>query len=184
MQNISQNARRCDDGKSHHTKGKVGPVHKEQQKHMFDSKSDQAAQKSNGYNGYSAYSGPAPVSGSSGFKWAKSRKPDASSILSDGSRSKISVMDPTFAKGTYDLTKHSIEVSERRHNYNRSNGDEISKRVVKKQQGRNVESFDVADIYNSNYFMDFDLTDKPDTQMNPQVGLISQLHRIHFRVTR
>lgn len=168
MQNISQNARKCDDGKAHHTKGKVGPVQKEQQKHLFDSKSDQAAQKSNGYNGYSGYSGPAPVSGSSGFKWAKSRKPDASSILSDGSRSKISAMDPTFAKGTYDLTKHGMEVSERRHNYNTSHDDEPSKRVVKKQQGRNVESFDVSDIYHSNYFMDFDLTDKPDAQMNPQ----------------
>lgn len=179
MQNISQNACRDDDGKAHITKGKVGGMHKEQQKPSYDAKSE-ASQVMNGCNGYSgAYSGPAPVTGSSGFTWAKRRKPDASSILSDGSRSKISALDPTFAKGTYDLTKHGIEVSERKHNYNNNNRshiqDETSKHVSQKQWGRNGrwESFDGADTYRSNYYMEFDLTEKKDALINIQVSLKS-----------
>ena len=159
MQNISQNACRDDDGKSHHTKGKGGAMHKEQEKHLNDAKSE-AAQAINGYNGYSSYSGPVPVTGSSSFTWEKRRKPDTSSMLSYGSRSKISALDPTFAKGTYNLTKHGINVSEIKHNYSLSHHDNTSKHVLPKHRGRNVGSFDVADIYHSN--MDFDLTDKTD----------------------
>ncbi|CAL5191170.1 unnamed protein product [Lathyrus oleraceus] len=158
------------DGKPHHTKGKGGATHKEQQKHLYDAKSD-TAEKINGYNGYSAYTGPTQVSGSSGFTWVKRRKPEASSILSDGSRSKISAMDPTFAKDTYELTKHRMDVSERKHNnHNASHRDETSKYAQPKYPGRNVQSgsFDVADIYSSNYYMDFDLADKPDTHINAQ----------------
>lgn len=121
MQNISQNGCKDDDGKAHIKKGRVGPINKEQQKHLYDAKSE-ATQRINGYKGYSAgaYSGPTQISESSGFTWTKRRKPDATSILSDGSRSKISSLDPTFAKGTYDLTKQEIEVSERKHNNNTS----------------------------------------------------------------
>ena len=91
-------------------------------------------------------------------------KTKASSILSDGSRSKVSALDPTFAKGTYDLTEHGIEVSERKHSYNTSHRDETSSYVSKKYQSPLVQqkSFDVADTYNSNYYMDFDFTDKMD----------------------
>lgn len=175
MQNISLDAGKDGkegDGKPHHTKGKGGATHKEQQKHLYDAKSD-TAEKINGYNGYSAYTGPTQVSGSSGFTWVKRRKPEASSILSDGSRSKISAMDPTFAKGTYELTKHRMDVSERKHNnHNASHRDETSKYARPKYPGRNVQSgsFDVADIYSSNYYMDFDLADKPDTHINAQVS--------------
>ena len=161
MQNVSQNACRDDEGKPHHTKGEGGAMNKELEKHLKDAKSE-AAQAMNGYNGYSSYSGPAPVTGSSGFTWVKRRKPEASSILSDGSRSKISALDPNFAKGTYDLTKHRIEVSERKLNYNLSHRDETSKFALQNHCGRNAGSFDVADIYHSNYYMDFDLTDKTD----------------------
>lgn len=121
MQNVSQNASKDDDGKANLKKGRVGPINKEQQKNLYDAKSE-ATQRTNGYKGYSAgaYSGPSQITGSSGFTWTKRRKPDASSVLSDGSRSKISSLDPTFAKGTYDLTKHKIEVSERKHNYDTS----------------------------------------------------------------
>ncbi|GAU19810.1 hypothetical protein TSUD_170350, partial [Trifolium subterraneum] len=167
QKNISQNPRRDDDGKEHYTKGRVGAVHREQQRHLYDAKSDNV-QRMNGYNGYSVYSGPAPVSGSSGFTWAKRRKPDASSVLSDGSRSKISALDPTFAKGTYDLTKHGMEVSERKHHYNTRHHDEPSKHLVQKHLGHKVESFDAADVYNSNYFMDLDLIEKSDIQINEQ----------------
>ncbi|XP_045793769.1 protein IMPAIRED IN BABA-INDUCED STERILITY 1-like isoform X4 [Trifolium pratense] len=166
-ENISQNPRRDDDGKEHQTKGRVGAMHKEQQRHLYDAKSDNV-QRLNGYNGYSVYSGPAPVSGSSGFTWAKRRKPDASSVLSDGSRSKISALDPTFAKGTYDLTKQGIEVSERKYHYNTRHHDEIPKHAVPKHLGHKVESFDAADVYNANYFMDLDLIDKSDNQIDAQ----------------
>lgn len=171
MQNISLNSGKDGDAKPHHTKGKGGAMHKEQQKHLYDTKSD-TADKMNGYHGYSAYTGPTQVSGSSGFTWVKRRKPEASSILSDGSRSKISAMDPTFAKGTYDLTKNGTDVSERKHTYNASHRDEASKHVLSKQQGRNVqsESFDVADIYNSNYYVDFDLAEKTNAHTNAQVS--------------
>ena len=174
MQNVSQNPG-TNDGRAYVTKGKVaGAMHKEQPKPSYDAKSE-AAQVVNGCNGYSVYSGPSPVSGSSGFTWAKRRKPKASSILSDGSRSKVSALDPTFAKGTYDLTEHGIEVSERKHSYNTSHRDETSSYVSKKYQAPLVQqkSFDVADTYNSNYYMDFDFTDKMDALIDTQVSLKS-----------
>ncbi|XP_061365995.1 cyclin-dependent kinase C-2 C-like [Gastrolobium bilobum] len=139
MQNISQNTVR-DDGKAHIAKVKVGARHKEQLQPSHHAKSE-TAQMMNGCNGYSVYSGPAPVSGSSGFTWAKMRKQDSSSALSDGSRSKISALDPSFAKGTYDLTKQGIEVSERKHNYN---------------------------AYHSNHYLEFDPTEKTDALINAQ----------------
>ncbi|KAL5167385.1 Protein IMPAIRED IN BABA-INDUCED STERILITY 1 [Glycine soja] len=169
MQNDSQNAA-PDDGRAHVTKGKVaGAMHKEQPKPSYDAKSE-AAQVVNGCNGYSVYSGPSPVSGSSGFTWAKRRKPKASSILSNGSIRKVSALDPTFAKGTYVLTEHGIEVSERKHSYNTNHQDVTSNYVSKKYLAPRVQqkSFDVADTYNSNYYMDFDFTDKMDALIDTQ----------------
>ncbi|XP_020218831.1 protein IMPAIRED IN BABA-INDUCED STERILITY 1 isoform X1 [Cajanus cajan] len=169
MQNISENA--CtDDGKESVTKGKVGYMHKEQPKPSHDSKSETAQVVNNGCNGYSVYSGPAPVSGSSGFTWAKRRKPEASSILSDSSRSKISVLDPTFAKDTYDLTEHGIEVSERKHSYNTSHDDETSNYVLQKHVAPHIQqkSFDVADTYNSDFYMEFDFSVKMDALIDTQ----------------
>ncbi|XP_057436037.1 cyclin-dependent kinase C-2 C-like isoform X2 [Lotus japonicus] len=167
-ENTSQNACRDDDGKAHLTKGKVGGVHKGQQKSSYNAKSE--AQRVNGSNGYSVYSGPAPVTGSSGFTWVKRRKPEVSSVLSDSSRSKISALDPTFAKGTYDLTKHGIDISERKHSYSTSHQDETSKGVLQKNQARHGlrESFDIADTYRSNHYMEYDLTEKTDAQINTQ----------------
>ncbi|TKY65136.1 serine/threonine-protein kinase [Spatholobus suberectus] len=167
-ENISQNAG-TDDGRVHVTKGKVGAMHKEQPKPSYDAKSE-AVQVVNGCNGNSVYSGPAPVSGSSGFTWAKWRKAEAPSMLSDGSRSKISALDPTFAKGTYDLTKHGIEVSERKHSYNTSHQDETSNYVLQKHQATRVQqkSFDITDTYNSNYYMEFDFTHKMDALIDTQ----------------
>lgn len=57
-------------------------------------------------NGYTV-----PVQGGSNeYSWTKRRKQEASSILSDGSRSKISALDPNFAKETYDLTKQRVSM--------------------------------------------------------------------------
>lgn len=92
-----------DDGKAHLTKGKGGSMSKDHVKPSLDAMSE-ASQMVNvaDNNGYSV---PIQVQGSSAFAWVKRRKPDASSTLSDGSRSKISALDPNFAKGTYDLSK-------------------------------------------------------------------------------
>ena len=148
-------------------------MHKElQPKSSFDAKSE-AAKTMNGANGYSVYTGPAPVSGSTGFTWAKRRK-DAPSTLSDGSRSKISGLDPNFAKGTYDLTKHGIDVAQRNYSFNSSLQDD-TKHVFQNHQARHAqrESFDVADTYHSNDYLDFDPTEKADSQISTQVNLKS-----------
>ncbi|KAL2329923.1 hypothetical protein Fmac_017504 [Flemingia macrophylla] len=168
MQNISESA--CtNDGKAHVTKGKVGDIHREQPKPSHDSKSETAQVVNNGCNGYGVYSGPAPVSGSSGFTWAK-RRPEASSILSDNSRSKISALDPTFAKDTYDLTKHGIEVSERKHSYKTSHHEDETSNYVLKHQAPRIQqkSFDVADTYKSNFYLEFDLSAKMDALIDTQ----------------
>ncbi|XLT77480.1 hypothetical protein HN873_033754 [Arachis hypogaea] len=51
-----------------------------------------------------------------GYDWVKRRKQDASSTLSDGSRSKISALDPNFAKGTYDLNRQRMTALDKRYN--------------------------------------------------------------------
>ncbi|KAK7316325.1 hypothetical protein VNO77_35278 [Canavalia gladiata] len=106
MQNISQNVRR-DDGKTHLTKGRGGGMHRDQAKPPLDAMSE-ASQLVNVANG-NGYSVPIQVQGSTNaLTWAKRRNQDASSTLSDGSRSKISALDPHFAKGTYELTKQRV----------------------------------------------------------------------------
>lgn len=104
MQNIPQNGRR-DDSRSHLTKG--GGMHKEHTKPQYDvmSETSQLMNVANG-NGYSV----PPGSNNNAFTWSKRRKQDASSTLSDGSRSKISALDPHFAKGTYDLTTQRVSM--------------------------------------------------------------------------
>lgn len=103
-----QNTRK-DDGKTHVTKGKGGgAMHKDHTKPSMDTMSE-TSQMVNvaDSNGYSV---PVQVQGSNDYSWTKRRKQDASSTLSDGSRSKISALDPHFAKGTYDLTKQRISM--------------------------------------------------------------------------
>lgn len=109
MQNISQNTQRDDNGKALPPKGKGGAMHKDQSKPSMDTMSE-TSQMGNvaDSNGYSV---PIQVPGSNNdFTWAKRRKPDASSTLSDGSKSKISALDPNFAKGTYDLTNQRVSM--------------------------------------------------------------------------
>ncbi|XP_058727413.1 cyclin-dependent kinase C-2 C-like [Vicia villosa] len=105
-ENISQNTRK-DDGKASVSKGKAGSMIKDHTKTSMDAMLE-TSQKLNvvDSNGYSV---PVQIKGGSNeYSWTKRRKQDASSTLSDGSRSKISALDPNFAKGTYDLTKQRV----------------------------------------------------------------------------
>lgn len=105
-QNISQNTRK-DDGKASVSKGKGGSMIKDHTKTTMDAMLE-TSQKLNlvDSNGYSV---PVQIKGGSNeYSWTKRRKQDASSTLSDGSRSKISALDPNFAKGTYDLSKQRV----------------------------------------------------------------------------
>ena len=104
------------------------------------------------------FAGAVPISVASGLVWAKRRQPDATSTLSDGSRSKISARDTSFAKGTYDLSRYRTEVLERSsHNDNGSH-----QRMHPAQHGHPIESYDAADVYHSPEAMvDFDPTEQP-----------------------
>ncbi|KAL2335477.1 hypothetical protein Fmac_016690 [Flemingia macrophylla] len=103
-ENVPQNAHR-DDGKTHLTKGKGGTTHT---KPAMDAMSE-TSQMMNLVNG-NGFSVPVHPGSTNDFTWAKRRKQDASSTLSDGSRSKISALDPHFAKGTYDLTNQRVSM--------------------------------------------------------------------------
>ncbi|KAI4352530.1 hypothetical protein L6164_006770 [Bauhinia variegata] len=107
-----------DDDKANIGKGKGGSMNREHMKPISEVtwEDTRSVNMSNEYGLLAG--GPVAVSGSSGFSWAKRRKPDNSSTLSDGSRSKISALDPSFAKGTYDLTRRGINVSGRKYNDN------------------------------------------------------------------
>ncbi|MED6221550.1 hypothetical protein PIB30_055893 [Stylosanthes scabra] len=151
------------DDKAYQTKGRVGVMPKEQQhKPLYDARSEAA--KTNASHGYSVHSGPgmAAASGSTGFTWAAKRRKDAASTLSDGSRSKISGLDPNFAKGTYDLSKQGIDVSQRNQSYPNFH-DETSH--------HQSESFDGADEY-----LDYDPTERADSMISTQGNINEDLH--------
>ncbi|CAK8533465.1 unnamed protein product [Lathyrus sativus] len=107
-ENISQNTRK-DDGKASFSKGKAGSMIKDHTKTSMDAMLE-TSQKHNVADG-NGYSVPVHIKGGSNeYSWTKRRKQEASSILSDGSRSKISALDPNFAKETYDLTKQRVSM--------------------------------------------------------------------------
>ncbi|OIW12468.1 hypothetical protein TanjilG_04217 [Lupinus angustifolius] len=154
MQNISLNASTDkDDGKGHLTRGKGGNMHKEHSMYTVSEASRNMNVAANS-KGHSVHSGSVHAPGSSGFTWAKRRKPDASSALSDGERSKISALDPNFAKGTYDLTRQAI--LERKYNDNHAHRDATSRHVLQKHQSQHGQP---------KVQMDFD----PSELLNPQV---------------
>lgn len=153
-QNNSQKVPR-DDVKANITKRKGGAMHKEPSKPSMDVTSE-TSRNMNVSHSHTILSGQAPTSGSSGFAWAKRRNPEVSSTLSDGSRSKISALDPTFAKGTYDLPRHVVDASERRY---------------KDKIGHDVQYGDSAT--QSYLSMDFDRREETDALMNSQVNLKS-----------
>jgi cyclin-dependent kinase 12/13 len=109
MQNFSHYARK-DDGKANIPKGKGGStISKDHTKTTMDAMLE-TSQRLNVADG-NGYSVPVQVKGGSNeYSWTKRRKQDASSTLSDGSRSKISALDPNFAKGTYDLTNQRVSM--------------------------------------------------------------------------
>ncbi|KAL1291541.1 probable serine/threonine-protein kinase At1g54610 isoform X2 [Arachis ipaensis] len=106
-ENGPHNVRRSD-GRSHIQKGIGG--HKDHLHPEMDAVSDlsQMVNIADG-NGFTV-----PAQG--GYDWVKRRKQDASSTLSDGSRSKISALDPNFAKGTYDLNRQRMTALDKRYN--------------------------------------------------------------------
>ncbi|XP_028780508.1 protein IMPAIRED IN BABA-INDUCED STERILITY 1 [Neltuma alba] len=118
-QNNSQQAVK-DDVKPNVNKGKGGAMQQKEPSKLPTEAVSETYQINGVPHGFSILTGPAPASGASGFAWAKRRKPEVSSTLSDGSKSKISALDPTFAKGTYDLTRHMIDVAERQYKDNTS----------------------------------------------------------------
>ncbi|KAI9121703.1 hypothetical protein K1719_008736 [Acacia pycnantha] len=146
-QNNSQKAVK-DDVKTNFNRGKGGAMHREPSKPSTEAMSE-TFQINGVPHGFSTLVGPPPASGASGFAWAKRRKPEASSTLSDGSKSKISALDPTFARGTYDLTRHVMDVAERKYKDNTSH------------QARHIrhEHVDASDKYS---------TKKPDGVVNTQ----------------
>ncbi|MED6149437.1 hypothetical protein PIB30_062367 [Stylosanthes scabra] len=113
-ENGSHNVRRSD-GRSHASKGTARKDHLNPD---MDAVSDlsQMVHVADG----SGFSVPAQV----GYDWVKRRKQDASSTLSDGSRSKISALDTTFAKGTYDLNRQMFTALERKYNDKQGYHDE------------------------------------------------------------
>ncbi|XP_045811355.1 protein IMPAIRED IN BABA-INDUCED STERILITY 1-like [Trifolium pratense] len=102
---------RKDDGRANIPKGKGGStISKDHTKTTMDAMLE-TSQRLNVADG-NGYSVPVQVNGGSHelASWTKRRKQDASSTLSDGSRSKISALDPNFAKGTYDLTNQRVSM--------------------------------------------------------------------------
>lgn len=123
-------------------KAKAGGLRRESLKLPFDTVSE-ACQVSDTQGGDSTFSGPVPVSASSGFAWAKRRKGDVISAISDASKSQFSSLDASFANVTYDL-------STRRRNQG-VNGvgtkNVTAKPPVRKQQ--HSDSFDASELYRS-----------------------------------
>ncbi|XP_054805926.1 cyclin-dependent kinase C-2 C-like [Prosopis cineraria] len=166
VQYISRNARK-DDRKARLPKEKGGPMHRGASKPSSNAMSG-TTRVMDVSHGFSV---PVPVSGSNGFTWAKNRKADATSTLSDGSKSKISALDPSFAKGTYDLTKQGTDVSERKYIGNASHMDRTSNHRQQKHQlpHGTPASLNEADEYNHiDVSTDFDPSEQTDVVINTQ----------------
>jgi len=103
MQDSAQLDDRKNKSNAHIPKGRDGFGRREPLKPSFDTMSE-TSRLMNGSLGDTTVSRPTEVSTSSGFTWAKRRKENAASTISDGSKSKISALDPSFAKASY-LTK-------------------------------------------------------------------------------
>ncbi|KAL0535532.1 hypothetical protein IC582_029865 [Cucumis melo] len=89
------------------------PQKKQQQLYDTTSETSQAAATAPNQRGDSAFTAPMPVSASSGFAWVKKRKEEATSTISDGLKSQISALDPSFANHyTWELNKkHNVHTS-------------------------------------------------------------------------
>ncbi|KAA0039451.1 putative serine/threonine-protein kinase [Cucumis melo var. makuwa] len=114
------------------------------QKQLFDTTSESQAATAPNQRGDSAFTAPIPVSASSGFSWVKKRKEEATSAISDGLKSQISALDPSFANYTFEITKKQnghtyIPVSSGTQDY------ELRKHHRRKHNF--PESFDASEAY-------------------------------------
>ncbi|XP_031741619.1 protein IMPAIRED IN BABA-INDUCED STERILITY 1 isoform X2 [Cucumis sativus] len=114
------------------------------QKQLFDTTSESQAATAPNQRGDSAFTAPIPVSASSGFAWVKKRKEEATSTVSDGLKSQISSLDPSFANYTFELTKKQnghthIPVS--------SGTQEYELRKNHRRKHNFPESFDASEAY-------------------------------------
>ncbi|XP_062151128.1 protein IMPAIRED IN BABA-INDUCED STERILITY 1-like isoform X3 [Alnus glutinosa] len=144
-QDHAQLAQRSNGSDAHIPKRRGVFVRGEALKPSLDTMSE-TSQMINPSQGDSGYSGPAQVSGSTGFTWAKRRKEDATSTISDGSKSKISALDPYFAKSSY-VTKKENDLLCRAV----ANSIESAKFAMKRQQRHldRPDSFDSSETYHS-----------------------------------
>lgn len=128
-------------------KARGGALHRESLKLPFDTVSE-AFQVSDTQGGDSTLSGPVPVSASSGFAWAKRRKGDVTSAVSDTSKSQFSSLDPSFANSVYHITKQRNDYVLNRvdTNFRGHNTNETVKPPVRKLQ-LHSDSFDASELY-------------------------------------
>ncbi|XP_062009855.1 cyclin-dependent kinase C-2 C-like [Rosa rugosa] len=105
--NSSQLSRRNHGGYPHILRPKASLLRRESQTAAFDTVSENY--ELNAPEGDSTFSSAAgaQAGGGSGFAWAKRRNTEFStkSVVSDGSKSQFSVLDTTFAKSAFDLSK-------------------------------------------------------------------------------
>ncbi|XP_041004431.1 protein IMPAIRED IN BABA-INDUCED STERILITY 1-like [Juglans microcarpa x Juglans regia] len=145
MQDSTQLADSNNDIYAHTPNGKDGFVRRAPLKLSFDTQSE-TSQVMDASQGDSTFSGPTEVSASSGFAWAKRQKADAASTISDGSKSKISALDPSFAKSSY-ITKKESDLLSRV----LFNSIETAKHEMKKQQHQldRPDSSEASDAFHS-----------------------------------
>ncbi|KAM5581318.1 putative serine/threonine-protein kinase [Rosa sericea] len=108
--NSSQISRRNQGGYPHILRPKASLLRRESQTAAFDTVSENY--ELNAPQGDSTFSSAAGAqAGGSGFAWAKRRNAEFStkSVVSDGSKSQFSVLDTTFAKSAFDLSKPGNE---------------------------------------------------------------------------
>ncbi|XP_022961615.1 protein IMPAIRED IN BABA-INDUCED STERILITY 1-like [Cucurbita moschata] len=90
---------------SNHSNEQGDVFQRESQKPLYDTTSEAAAATAPNQIGDSAFTAPIPLSASSGFAWVKKRKEEATSTISDGLKSQISALDPSFANYTLEFTR-------------------------------------------------------------------------------
>ncbi|KAJ7971019.1 GPCR kinase [Quillaja saponaria] len=171
VQNNTQFVRKDNGSNTYLSKGKRGALRRELLKPSFDTLSE-TSRVMNASQGYSETSGPEPFTGSSGFTWAKTRRAYHGSTLSDGSKSRVSALDSSFAIGIYDFRKQdNIDVSEIKetNDWDRET-DETAKHEAQKHKVGCPESFDAADVcHYQDISMEFHHQEQTDALINSQV---------------
>ncbi|CAK7322975.1 unnamed protein product [Dovyalis caffra] len=113
--------------------------------------SDTISEKAQATKGHYAFTGPAPVTASSGFAWAKMQKEDSKSTVScdpSVSSSQMSALDSSrfnFANGSLDFTNAEN---------GRNNFLEASAKLVMQKQHNQSDPFDSLNASDAYYFND------------------------------